>query len=152
VVDELIRSTAPAGVEVAQESWTPITTFDPRLRDRLARILAGSQGPAPDHGEPPGGTGELPALGTGELPALGTGEQPALGTGEMPVLGTGEVPIMSTGAGHDAGILAVAGVPTGMLFVRNPTGVSHSPAEHAERDDCLAGVAALRAVLADLAS
>jgi N-carbamoyl-L-amino-acid hydrolase len=30
-----------------------------------------------------------------------------------------------------------------MLFVRNPTGISHSPAEHAERDDCLAGVQAL---------
>ena len=27
-----------------------------------------------------------------------------------------------------------------MLFVRNPTGVSHSPDEYAERDDCLAGV------------
>ena len=26
-----------------------------------------------------------------------------------------------------------AGIPTAMLFVRNPTGVSHSPAEHAER-------------------
>jgi N-carbamoyl-L-amino-acid hydrolase len=38
-----------------------------------------------------------------------------------------------------------------MLFVRNPTGVSHSPAEHAERDDCLAGVAALAHVVADLA-
>ena len=37
-----------------------------------------------------------------------------------------------------------------MLFVRNPTGVSHSPAEHAERDDCLAGVEALATVLADL--
>jgi N-carbamoyl-L-amino-acid hydrolase len=39
-----------------------------------------------------------------------------------------------------------------MLFVRNPTGVSHSPAEHAERDDCLAGVAALTQVVAELAS
>ena len=48
-----------------------------------------------------------------------------------------------TGAGHDAGILAAAGVPTAMLFVRNPTGVSHSPAEHAEAADCLAGVDAL---------
>ncbi len=38
-----------------------------------------------------------------------------------------------------------------MIFVRNPTGISHSPAEHAERDDCLAGVDALTAVLADLA-
>jgi N-carbamoyl-L-amino-acid hydrolase len=39
-----------------------------------------------------------------------------------------------------------------MLFVRNPTGVSHSPAEFAERDDCLTGVAALTAVTRDLAS
>jgi beta-ureidopropionase / N-carbamoyl-L-amino-acid hydrolase len=38
-----------------------------------------------------------------------------------------------------------------MLFVRNPTGVSHAPAEHATPDDCEAGVAALAAVLADLA-
>jgi len=60
-------------------------------------------------------------------------------------------PVFDTGAGHDAGILAAAGVPSAMLFVRNPTGVSHSPAEHAERDDCLAGVAALATVLADLA-
>jgi N-carbamoyl-L-amino-acid hydrolase len=64
----------------------------------------------------------------------------------------GPAPILSTGAGHDAGILAAAGVPTGMLFVRNPTGVSHSPAEHADRDDCLAGVAALEAVLRNLCS
>ena len=49
-------------------------------------------------------------------------------------------PLLGTGAGHDAGILAAAGIPTAMIFVRNPTGVSHSPAEHAERDDCLAGV------------
>ncbi|GII81668.1 Zn-dependent hydrolase [Sphaerisporangium rufum] len=62
----------------------------------------------------------------------------------------GEVPVLATGAGHDAGVLA-AHVPSAMLFVRNPTGVSHSPAEHAETGDCLAGVAALAAVLADLA-
>ena len=54
-------------------------------------------------------------------------------------------------AGHDAGILADAGVPSAMLFVRNPTGVSHSPAEYAEPADCHAGVAALVTVLADLA-
>jgi beta-ureidopropionase / N-carbamoyl-L-amino-acid hydrolase len=62
----------------------------------------------------------------------------------------GDVPVLPTGAGHDAGILGSAGVPTAMLFVRNPTGVSHSPAEHAERDDCLAGVEALATVLTDL--
>ncbi|MEO3889759.1 allantoate amidohydrolase [Nonomuraea sp. B5E05] len=59
-------------------------------------------------------------------------------------------PILATGAGHDAGILATAGVPSAMVFVRNPTGVSHSPDEHAERADCEAGVVALANVLEDL--
>ncbi|HEU4547983.1 MAG TPA: allantoate amidohydrolase, partial [Microlunatus sp.] len=59
-------------------------------------------------------------------------------------------PLLGTGAGHDAGILATAGIPTGMIFVRNPTGVSHSPAEHAERADCLAGATALAEVLTEL--
>jgi len=63
----------------------------------------------------------------------------------------GDVPVLATGAGHDAGILAQAGVPTAMLFVRNPTGVSHSPEEYAELDDCLAGVDALTAVARELA-
>ena len=63
-----------------------------------------------------------------------------------------KAPVLPTGAGHDAGIFSAAGVPTAMLFVRNPTGVSHSPAEHAEMDDCLAGVEALALALKDLAS
>ncbi|MGK5730812.1 allantoate amidohydrolase [Streptomyces sp. URMC 124] len=62
----------------------------------------------------------------------------------------GDVPVLGTGAGHDAGILSGA-VPTAMLFVRNPTGVSHSPAETASEDDCLAGVTALADVLEGLA-
>jgi N-carbamoyl-L-amino-acid hydrolase len=60
-------------------------------------------------------------------------------------------PVLPTGAGHDAGVFSDAGIPTAMLFVRNPTGISHSPAEYAELDDCLAGVDALAAVLKDLA-
>jgi beta-ureidopropionase / N-carbamoyl-L-amino-acid hydrolase len=59
-------------------------------------------------------------------------------------------PVLATMAGHDAGVLA-ARLPTAMLFVRNPDGTSHSPAEHAEPADCEAGVLALAAVLADLA-
>ena len=59
-------------------------------------------------------------------------------------------PALPTGAGHDAGILA-ARLPTAMLFVRNPSGVSHSPAEHADQADCEAGVVALAAVLEELA-
>jgi beta-ureidopropionase / N-carbamoyl-L-amino-acid hydrolase len=91
--------------ELRQESFTPLVSFDPVLRDRIRVVL-------PAAGRPP--------------------------------------PVLPTGAGHDAGILA-ARIPTAMLFVRNPTGVSHSPAEHAEPADCEAGVAALAAVLADLA-
>jgi N-carbamoyl-L-amino-acid hydrolase len=62
-----------------------------------------------------------------------------------------DAPVIPTMAGHDAGILSAAGVPTAMLFVRNPTGVSHSPAELAETADCLAGVDALATTLAELA-
>ncbi|WP_395727901.1 allantoate amidohydrolase [Nakamurella sp.] len=103
-VSEIAAIAAGHGATVRRESWTPPTSFDAGLADRLLAVL----GP--------------------------------------------QVPRLGTGAGHDAGILAVHGIPTAMLFVRNPTGVSHSPAEFAERDDCLAGVAALTAVTGDLAS
>lgn len=59
------------------------------------------------------------------------------------------LPELSTGAGHDAGILS-GSIPTGMLFVRNPTGVSHSPMENADLEDCLDGVSALATVLEEL--
>ena len=98
---------AEAEASLTEESWTPPTTFDGRLRDRVAAAVGAA----------------------------------------VP----GEVPVLATGAGHDAGILAEAGIPTAMLFVRNPTGVSHSPAEHAEPEDCRAGVDALTAVVEDLA-
>jgi N-carbamoyl-L-amino-acid hydrolase len=64
---------------------------------------------------------------------------------------TGKVPLLATAAGHDAGILA-GHVPTAMLFVRNPTGVSHAPAEYATDDDCAIGVSALADVLEELAT
>jgi N-carbamoyl-L-amino-acid hydrolase len=61
-----------------------------------------------------------------------------------------EIPVLPTAAGHDAGILASAGVPTAMIFVRNPTGVSHSPLEHADEADCEIGVTALAAAVTGL--
>jgi len=63
----------------------------------------------------------------------------------------GSRPVIPTAAGHDAGVLASAGIPSAMLFVRNPTGVSHSPAETAGTADCLAGVEALADALQELA-
>ena len=41
---------------------------------------------------------------------------------------------MPCGAGHDAAVFAAAGVPTGMIFIRNDHG-SHNPEEHMELDD-----------------
>ena len=64
----------------------------------------------------------------------------------------GDWPVIATQAGHDAGVLSAQGIPSAMLFVRNPTGVSHSPAEHAETPDCLAGVDALAETLERLAT
>jgi beta-ureidopropionase / N-carbamoyl-L-amino-acid hydrolase len=63
----------------------------------------------------------------------------------------GDVPVLPTQAGHDAGVLS-AKVPTAMLFVRNPTGVSHSPDEYAEIADCRRGAEALADVMADWVS
>jgi N-carbamoyl-L-amino-acid hydrolase len=62
----------------------------------------------------------------------------------------GGAPVLPTGAGHDAGVLS-AHVPTAMLFVRNPTGVSHAPAEYATDADCAVGVGALADALEELA-
>lgn len=63
----------------------------------------------------------------------------------------GGVPELPTGAGHDAAILA-AHVQAGMLYVRNPTGISHAPEEHAEDDDVAAGARALTDVLRRLSA
>ena len=48
------------------------------------------------------------------------------------------VELAPSGAGHDAAIFASAGVPSGMLFVRNSHG-SHNPAEAMDIDDFLHG-------------
>ncbi len=55
-------------------------------------------------------------------------------------------------AGHDAGILQGAGVPSAMLFVRSPDGVSHHPSEYASNEDCCAAADVLREALATVLS
>jgi N-carbamoyl-L-amino-acid hydrolase len=108
-------------VQVTAESSSPRVDFDPGLRDRLAAVVGTAV-----HGVSPV-------------------------RANRPMHADAPAPALATGAGHDAGVLAAAGVRTAMLFVRNPTGVSHAPDEHAAPEDCLAGVAALAGVLADLA-
>ncbi|AJT41480.1 allantoate amidohydrolase [Psychromicrobium lacuslunae] len=58
-------------------------------------------------------------------------------------------PVLDSGAGHDAGILA-SYLPAGMLFIRNPTGISHSPEEAVEDRDADSAAALLADVLQGL--
>ena len=60
---------------------------------------------------------------------------------------------LASGAGHDAGILAAAGVDAGMLFVRSLNdGVSHSPDELSSREDVALAVEVLTGALRRLTS
>jgi allantoate deiminase len=60
-----------------------------------------------------------------------------------------DAPELFSGAGHDAENAQLAGVPTGMLFVRS-TGGSHNPNELATLDDAVLGAQALAVALREL--
>ena len=61
-------------------------------------------------------------------------------------------PELVSGAGHDAGVLAAAGVRCGMLFVRSGAGgMSHSPEEWSDPDDVALCMDLLAAALERLA-
>jgi acetylornithine deacetylase/succinyl-diaminopimelate desuccinylase-like protein len=58
---------------------------------------------------------------------------------------------LPSGAGHDAAILAAAGVPTGMLFLRSLNGgISHSPDEESSPEDVALGFDVLAGAIARL--
>jgi allantoate deiminase len=60
---------------------------------------------------------------------------------------------LPSGAGHDAGVLAAAGVPTAMLFVRSLRGgISHTPDEETSAEDVELCIEVLAGALAKLAS
>jgi allantoate deiminase len=56
---------------------------------------------------------------------------------------------MPSGAGHDAIVMA-ARLPTAMLFVRSPGGISHHPAEDVREEDVGASLHVARAFLQQL--
>jgi allantoate deiminase len=59
---------------------------------------------------------------------------------------------LPSGAGHDAAILALAGVPSAMLFVRSDAGgVSHAPEESTGIDAVILAVQAVEGALRELA-
>ncbi len=58
---------------------------------------------------------------------------------------------MSSGAGHDAMVMATR-VPTAMLFLRSPGGISHHPAETVREEDVEASLHVGRRFLERLAA
>jgi N-carbamoyl-L-amino-acid hydrolase len=115
---------------------------------RAVRAVASDEGCAVEVREESYGDTVLFDAGLRDRLAAVLNDGPGMADGGAPAAGD-PVPVLPTGAGHDAGILA-SRVPTAMLFVRNPTGISHAPDEHAEPADCEAGAAALAHVLESL--
>ncbi len=108
-------------------------TVDARAPDaeRLDRLTEALEIEEPIRTEPSPMSEEIRAALRAEVERLG-----------VPVV---ELP---SGAGHDAGILGTAGVPSGMLFVRSLNGgVSHNPAELSSEDDIALAVDALTGAL-----
>ena len=119
----------PGRVVVSVDARAP----DAERLDRLAHALEVAE---PVRTEPSPMSPEIRAALRAEVEALG-----------LPVL---ELP---SGAGHDAGILASAGVPSGMLFVRSLNGgVSHNPAELSSEEDIALALDALTGTLGRLSA
>jgi acetylornithine deacetylase/succinyl-diaminopimelate desuccinylase-like protein len=117
-----------------------------------ARVVVSVDVRAPDEGR----VGEVSKVVPAELTrtaavAMASGPSGALRDElELRGLPAAELP---SGAGHDAGVLAAAGVPTAMLFVRSLNGgISHSPDEHSADEDVELAVSVLAGALERLAS
>jgi acetylornithine deacetylase/succinyl-diaminopimelate desuccinylase-like protein len=135
-IDGAVATVGQLSVEPGGTNVIPgrvLLSVDARAPDaeRLDRLAAALEIEEPVRTEP----AAMSELVQGALRA----EVGALG---LPVL---ELP---SGAGHDAGILAAAGVPSGMLFVRSLNGgVSHHPDELSSPEDIALAVDALTGAL-----
>ena len=131
-IDGAVATVGQVTVEPGGTNVIPgrvVVSVDARAPDaeRLDRLAAALEIEEPIRTEPSPMSEEIRVALRAEVEALG-----------VPVL---ELP---SGAGHDAGILATAGVPSGMLFVRSLNGgVSHNPAELSSPEDIQLAVDAL---------
>ncbi len=140
-----VRPGASNAVAATGDAWLDARAADDATLDRLlADIVAAARSAAAAE------TVDLLVTEESRSPAVGFDPSLRKRVAAAVARVTGSAPLLPTGAGHDAGVLA-AYVPSAMIFVRNPTGTSHSPAEHAEPADCVTGIRALAAVLEELA-
>jgi acetylornithine deacetylase/succinyl-diaminopimelate desuccinylase-like protein len=139
-IDGAVATVGQVTVEPGGTNVIPgrvVVSVDARAPDgeRLDRLAAALEIEEPIRTEPSPMSEEIRAALRAEIEALG-----------LPVL---ELP---SGAGHDAGILASGGVPSGMLFVRSLNGgVSHNPAELSSPEDIQLALDALTGTLRRLA-
>jgi hydantoinase/carbamoylase family amidase len=139
-IDGAVATVGQLSVEPGGTNVIPgrvVLSVDARAPDaeRLDRLAAALEIEDPIRTEPAAMSDEVRAALGAELERLGV---PAL---ELP-----------SGAGHDAGILASAGVSSGMLFVRSLNGgVSHHPDELSSPEDIALALDALTGALRRLA-
>jgi len=128
-------SVEPGGVNVIPAAVTFSVDARAPDRERLDRLVSAIGFEPSLRVEPVAMDDEVIAAGRAALEELG-----------LPVVE------LASGAGHDAGILAAAGVRAAMLFVRSLNGgVSHSPDELSSDEDVVLGVDALERTLRRLA-
>jgi hydantoinase/carbamoylase family amidase len=135
-IDGAVATVGQVSVEPGGTNVIPgrvVLSVDARAPDseRLDRLADALEIEEPVRTEPAPMAEEIRAALRAEVAGLG-----------LPVL---ELP---SGAGHDAGILATAGVPSGMLFVRSLNGgISHNPDELSSPEDIALATDALTGAL-----
>jgi len=126
-------TTVPSGVRL----WIDARTPDPQ---RLAGWRAALEARA----------GELAAATGVDIGVATASHTEGVGFDADVLAAMDGLPELVCFAGHDAGILAER-LPAGMVFVRNASGISHSPEEHVELDDAAIAAAAVLRTLERLA-
>lgn len=131
-VDPNAAATIPAAVTASVDLRAPSEQAVARL---AARVRAGA------HAQARARRVELTAVVDAAAPAI------AFDAGlRRRLAAVDAAPETDCWAGHDAGWLARRR-PAAMLLVRNPTGISHAPAEHVELDDAASAATAAARVL-----
>jgi acetylornithine deacetylase/succinyl-diaminopimelate desuccinylase-like protein len=156
-------------MDVRRDALVEASDFVLRVRD-AARAIPGAVATVGDLRVEPGATNVIPERVTVSVDArapdrerldaliAAIGFEPAIVTEPVQMDAVVRAafrvggPELVSGAGHDAGVLAAAGVRCGMLFVRSQNGgISHSPDEHSTPEDIVLAVDVLTDALLRLA-
>ena len=118
--------------------------------ERLEALIdAATSWPAPRPRRPRAGSRSCRAGATSRCRCTPSRPPPCAGRSPPPGSRSSSCP---SGAGHDAAIMAMAGVPSAMLFVRSDAGgVSHAPEEATGADAVALAATALEAAIRELA-